>query len=236
MSFIARLTPPTDFTTCYNEKRKPVSDAGTLTGWQHYYSGDYTYTDTGAHTGNCTWYAMGRSCEIAQQCTGNSSLNIYSEFPGPYEAENWTSIVWKGNSAITSGTVVYQPGDILIWANARKTAGHVEIVEDVDPGDGHLVISYSAYSSSSPQSAYGTFFNVRLRPQPTWGDPASIARNETTYFIRNSGAKYALTNEVLIGVIHNPYYTPARNIAGILAGFRRLKERRRRKNVKLYTK
>lgn len=235
MSFVARLTAPTDFSTCYNERRKPVSPQGTETGWQHYYSGDYTYTNTGPHTGNCTWYAMGRSCEIAQQCRNDTSINIYSEFAGPYDAQNWTSITWKGNSAIISGSVTYQPGDILIWSNANRTAGHVEIVEDVDPGDGHLVISYSAYSSMSPQSTYGTFFNVRLRPQPTWGDPASVSGDETTYFVRNSGAKYALTNETLIGVIHNPYYVKPFDVSKFAAMIKRLKARRRRKGgVRFY--
>lgn len=233
MSFTPRLTAPTDFSTCYNERRKPVDGSGTPTGWQHYYSGDYTGTMTGAHTGNCTWYAMGRSCEIAQQCLNDSVYNIYGEFPGPYEAQNWDSIVWRGNAAITSGSVTYQPGDILIWANAGRTAGHVEVVEDVDPGDGHLVISYSAYSSMTPQSSYGTFFNVRIRPQPTWGQPASISGDSTTYLVRNNGASYAMTNEYLIGVIHNPYYQPGGSLAGILAGYKRKKERR--KHVKLYT-
>ena len=73
MAFTPRLTAPTNFSSYYTERRIPVSPTGTETGWQYFYSGDYTYTNTGAHTGNCTWYAMGRSAEIA-------NLNLYDEF------------------------------------------------------------------------------------------------------------------------------------------------------------
>lgn len=198
MAFSPRLSAPTNFSTYYTERRIPAQPDGTPTYWQYFYSGDYSYSTTGAHTGNCTWYAMGRSAEIAGR-------NIYSEFAGSYEAQNWGSI-WIGNPAQTSGSISWQPGDILIWSNNAGTFGHVEVVEIVSGN--YLTISYSAYSGSDPQSENGTFFNTRRRSKPYWGDPASVTSESDSRFIRNSGATYFLTNEFLIGVIHNPYYEP----------------------------
>lgn len=198
MSFTPRLSEPTDFSTYYTERRIPAQPDGTPTYWQYFYSGDYTYRTQGAHTGNCTWYAMGRSAEIAGR-------NLYSEFAGSYEAQNWENI-WIGNPAQTSGSIAWQPGDILIWANSAMTFGHVEVVEIVNGN--YLTISYSAYSGTDPQEDNGTFFNTRRRSKPTWGDPASLTSESDSRFIRNSGATYFLTNEYLIGVIHNPYYEP----------------------------
>ena len=198
MSFTPRLSAPTNFSTYYTERRIPAQPDGTPTYWQYFYSGDYSYSTTGAHTGNCTWYAMGRSAEIAGR-------NIYSEFAGSYEAQNWENI-WIGNPAQTSGSIAWQPGDILIWANNAMTFGHVEVVEVVSGN--YLTISYSAYSGTDPQSDNGTFFNTRRRSKPYWGDPASLTSESDSRFIRNSGATYYLTNEFLIGVIHNPYYEP----------------------------
>ena len=198
MSFTPRLSAPTNFSTYYTERRIPAQPDGTPTYWQYFYSGDYSYSTTGAHTGNCTWYAMGRSAEIAGR-------NIYSEFAGSYEAQNWENI-WIGNPAQTSGSIAWQPGDILIWANNAMTFGHVEVVEVINGN--YLTISYSAYSGTDPQSDNGTFFNTRRRSKPTWGDPASVTSESDSRFIRNSGATYFLTNEFLIGVIHNPYYEP----------------------------
>jgi len=198
MAFSPRLSAPTNFSTYYTERRIPAQPDGTPTYWQYFYSGDYSYSTTGAHTGNCTWYAMGRSAEIAGR-------NIYSEFAGSYEAQNWGSI-WIGNPAQTSGSVSWQPGDILIWSNNAGTFGHVEVVEIVNGN--YLTISYSAYSGTDPQEDNGTFFNTRRRSKPTWGDPASVTSESDSRFIRNSGATYFLTNEFLIGVIHNPYYEP----------------------------
>lgn len=199
MAFTPRLTEPTDFSTYYTERRIPVQPDGTETLWQYFYSGDYTYTNTGPHTGNCTWYAMGRSAEIAGR-------NLYSQFAGSYEAQNWNSI-WIGNPAQTSGTIEWQPGDILVYSNAGQSAGHVEIVEDASGS--RLTISYSAYSGTNPQSTYGSFFGTRKRLKTmTFGDPASDTTDAESYFTRNSGATYYMTNEYLIGVIHNPYYDP----------------------------
>ena len=198
MSFTPRLSEPTDFSTYYTERRIPAQPDGTPTYWQYFYSGDYTYRTQGAHTGNCTWYAMGRSAEIAGR-------NLYSEFAGSYEAQNWENI-WIGNPAQTSGSIAWQPGDILIWANSAMTFGHVEVVEVINGN--YLTISYSAYSGTDPQEDNGTFFNTRRRSKPTWGDPASLTYESDSRFIRNSGATYFLTNEYLIGVIHNPYYEP----------------------------
>lgn len=198
MSFSPRLNAPTDFSTYYTERRIPAQPEGVPTYWQYFYSGDYTYRTEGAHTGNCTWYAMGRSAEIAGR-------NLYSEFAGSYEAQNWENI-WIGNPAQTSGSIAWQPGDILIWANNAMTFGHVEVVEIVSGN--YLTISYSAYSGTDPQEDNGTFFNTRRRSKPTWGDPASVTSESDSRFIRNSGATYFLTNEFLIGVIHNPYYEP----------------------------
>lgn len=198
MSFTPRLSEPTNFSTYYTERRIPAQPDGTPTYWQYFYSGDYTYRTQGAHTGNCTWYAMGRSAEIAGR-------NLYSEFAGSYEAQNWENI-WIGNPAQTSGSISWQPGDILIWANSAMTFGHVEVIEIVNGN--YLTISYSAYSGTDPQEDNGTFFNTRRRSKPTWGDPASLTSESDSRFIRNSGATYFLTNEFLIGVIHNPYYEP----------------------------
>lgn len=195
MAFRPRLTAPNSFGTYYTERRLPVEPSGTETFWQYFYSGDYTYTNTGAHTGNCTWYTMGRSAEIAGK-------NLFSEFKGSYEAQDWATI-WKNNDAITSGYIDYKLGDILIYANTNKTLGHVEVIEEINGNV--LTISYSAYSSSNPQSKYASFFGVRKRKKMTWGDPASDVNDSRSAFTRNNGDQYFLTNEFLIGVIHNPY-------------------------------
>ena len=195
MAFTPRLTAPTNFSSYYTERRIPVSPTGTETGWQYFYSGDYTYTNTGAHTGHCTWYAMGRSAEIA-------NLNLYDEFRGSYDAQNWNSI-WIGNPAITSGTIDYKLGDILVYSTSSGTSGHVEIVEEINGNV--LTISYSAYSSSTPQSDYGTFFGTRKRTKMAFGDSASSSNEPDSVYTRNNGNTYYMTNEYLIGVIHNPY-------------------------------
>lgn len=222
--FTPRLTPPTDFSTCYTERRIPVAPTGIETLWQYFYSGDYTYTNTGAHTGNCTWYAMGRSSEIAGK-------NLYDEFRGSYEAQDWNNI-WINNPAITSGNVIFMPGDILVWATEDRTLGHVEVVEEVD-GD-KLTISYSAYSSMFPQSSYGTFFGVRKRSKPGWNEGASVVGDTDSYFTRNNGDSYALTSEVLIGVIHNPYVKI--NRAPILSALAKKKKIRRNRRFNNYVK
>jgi len=198
MAFTPRLSAPTDFSTYYTERRIPAQPDGTPTYWQYFYSGDYSYSSVGAHTGNCTWYAMGRSAEIAGR-------NLYSEFAGSYEAQNWANI-WNNNPADTSGSISWQLGDILIWSNTAQTSGHVEVVEEINGNI--LTISYSAYSGSSPQSTYGTFFGTRTRSKPTFGDPASVTSEPGSRFTRNNGATYYMTNEYLIGVIHNPYADP----------------------------
>lgn len=196
MSFTPRLTAPTSFGTYYTERRLPVSPDGNETGWQYFYSGDYTYTNYGAHTGNCTWYAMGRSAEIANR-------NLYSEFRGSYNAKDWGNI-WRNNPAQTSGTINYKLGDILIYSSGSSSdLGHVEIVEEINGN--RLTISYSAYSSSNPQSDYGMFFNTRKRDKMSFGDPASDVNDSESAYYRNNGYSYFNTSEKLIGVIHNPY-------------------------------
>ena len=197
MSYTARLTPPTDFSTYYTERRIPPT-TGTPTYWQYFYSGDPD--NPPLHTGNCTWYAMGRSAEIAEQ-------NLYSEFAGPYDAQNWNNI-WIGHPAQTSGVIDYKLGDILVYSTGSNS-GHVEIVEQINGN--RLTISYSAYSGTNPQSSWGSFFGVRNRDKMNFGDTASVDGQYETYYTRNDGRTYPMTNEYLIGVIHNPYadQTPA---------------------------
>lgn len=198
MAFTPRLIPPDNFGTYYTERRIPVQPDGIETGWQYFYSGDYTYTNYGPHTGNCTWYAMGRSAEI-------SGRNLYSEFRGSYDAQNWNNI-WIGHPAQTSGAISYQLGDILIYATSGGTAGHVEIVEAINGNT--LTISYSAYSSYTPQSAYGSFFGTRQRQKMSFGDTASDNSDPSSAYTRNNGQTYYMLNEYLIGIIHNPYVDP----------------------------
>ena len=223
MSFTPRLTAPTDFNDYYTERRMPPNPAGSETLWQYFYSGNYVYPGDpeypyGAHTGNCTWYAMGRSAEIAGR-------NLYNQFAGSYEAQDWNTI-WTGHPAQTSGAIAWQPGDILVYSNAGGTAGHVEIVEQIIGNK--LTISYSAYSSYTPQSDYATFFNIRYRNKPIFGDTASDLNDPTSRFTRNNGAKWYMTDENLIGVIHNPYYVPSTK-AWLIA--RALQKRKKRYNV-----
>lgn len=198
MSFTPRLTAPTDFSTYYTERRVPPSE-GVPTYWQYFYSGNpenpNDSPDPPMHSGNCTWYAMGRSAEIA-------GMNLYYQFAGPYEAQNWNTI-WIGHPAQTSGAIDYKLGDILVYSNSGGTSGHVEIVEEIVGNK--LTISYSAYSATNPQASNGTFFNTRKRDKMSFGDQASIYGDYPSYFTRNSGVTYPLTSEYLIGVIHNPY-------------------------------
>lgn len=198
MAFTPRLVPPQNFGTYYTERRLPVQRDGVETGWQYFYSGDYTYTIYGPHTGNCTWYAMGRSAEIANR-------NLYSEFRGSYDAQNWNNI-WIGNPAQTSGSITYKLGDILVYSTSGGGAGHVEVVEEINGNI--LTISYSAYSSYTPQSEYGTFFGTRTRSKMVFGDTASDNGEPGSAYTRNNGQQYYMLNEYLIGVIHNPYADP----------------------------
>ena len=235
MSFTARLSEPTDFSTYYTERRLPANSSGNPTYWQYFYSGDYVWPSDpeypyGAHTGNCTWYAMGRSAEIA-------GINLYSQFAGPYEAYNWNTI-WTGHPAQTSGPINYLLGDILVYSNNNPdpdlVSGHVEIVEQIIGN--RLTISYSAFSGTNPQSTWGTFFNVRKRDKMSFGDTPSVVGDYDSYFTRNSGVTYPLTSEYLIGVIHNPYadQNPATRLSPplIAALYAKIKYRlRRRTNV-----
>lgn len=197
MAFTPRLIAPSDFTTYYTERRLPAIDTGTPTGWQYFYSGPYTNKNYGAHTGNCTWYTMGRSAEIAGR-------NLYSEFRGSYEPYQWVNI-WIGNPAQTSGPINYQLGDILIYHD------HVEVVEKIEGNI--LTISYSVYSLSYPetleaQQQYGCFFGTRTRSKMAFGDYASVSSEPGSRYRRNNG-DYFYLSEALIGVIHNPYVQPA---------------------------
>jgi len=210
MAFVPRLTEPTNFDTYYTERRIPVQPEGVPTLWQYFYSGDYTYRNEGAHTGNCTWYAMGRSAEIAGK-------NLYDEFAGSYEANEWNNI-WIGNPAQTSGNIDYRLGDILVYEHSSTMSGHVEIVEEINGNK--LTISYSAYSSYTPQTEYGSFFGVRKRNKLSFGDTASDSNDPDSRYIRNNGEKYYLLSDFLIGVIHNPYaeqQPTARTLIPILA-------------------
>lgn len=168
MAFRPRLTAPTDFST--------------------YYGSNNTYNRFSSNNlwGNCTWYAYGRTGEIAER-------NIYNDFQitqGVGNGKDWIHNTWQ-DLTHTSGNIDIHPGDILVWGGG--TYGHVEVVEKVNGNN--LTTSYSIYGTT-----YGTskFFGTRTITKPTWGSYLGNVQY-------NDGTTHYLTN-IFIGYIHNKYY------------------------------
>lgn len=167
MAFTPRTTAPTNLTTWY----------GSYNSWNRYSSfGNY---------GNCTWYAYGRTGEIANR-------NIYSEFyitQSPGNGKDWIYNTWQ-NYTHTSGSINIQLGDILVWGGGRY--GHVEVVEAISGNT--LTTSYSISGETWAKSLY---FGTRQISIPSWG-------SDLGYVEYNDGSSAYLTN-YFIGYIHNPY-------------------------------
>lgn len=170
MSFTPRLTAPTDFTTWY----------GSYNSWNRF----------SRYDGNCTWYAYGRTGEIADR-------NIYDDFyitQAPGNGKDWIYNSWPDHT-VTSGSVDIVPGDILVWGGG--THGHVEVVEQVfDDGSGNISLNIS-YSIAGNTWADSLEWGLRQIPLPAWGSPLGSVRY-------NDGSSGTLSNP-LIGVIHNKY-------------------------------
>ena len=166
MAFTPRTTVPTDLSTWY----------GSYNSWNRYSSfGD----------GNCTWYAYGRTGEIANR-------NIYNEFyitQSPGNGKDWIYNTWQ-NYTHTSGTIDLHLGDILVWGGG--TYGHVEVVEGISGNS--ITTSYSIAGTTWANSMY---FGTRVITKPSWGSYLG-----TVY--HNDGSSSYLTN-TFIGYIHNPY-------------------------------
>lgn len=168
MAFTPRLTAPTDFTTWY----------GSWNSWNRF----------GRYYGNCTWYAYGRSGEIANK-------NIYNEFyitQPPGNGKDWIYNTWQSYTH-TSGVIDIQPGDILVWGGG--TYGHVEVVEQVL--DTTLTVSYALAGNTESDSLY---WGLRYINIPTWGSYLGRVAH-------NDGSSAYLYN-TFIGYIHNPYADP----------------------------
>lgn len=167
MAFTPRTTAPTNFTTWY----------GSYNSWNRYSS----Y----GNEGNCTWYAYGRTGEIANR-------NIYNEFyitQSPGNGKDWIYNTWQQYTH-TSGIIDIQLGDILVWGGG--TYGHVEVVEGIS---GNNITT--SYSISGNTWASSMFFGTRVISKPSWGSYLG-----TVHY--NDGSTAYLTN-TFIGYIHNPY-------------------------------
>lgn len=167
MAFTPRLTAPTDLTTYYGS-------------WN-----SYNRFSSYGNEGNCTWYAYGRTGEIAGR-------NIYNEFyitQSPGNGKDWIYNTWPSYTH-TSGSIDLHLGDILVWGGG--TYGHVEVVEAIS----NNTITTS-YSISGENWAKSRFFATRQISKPTWGSYLG-------YVEYNDGSTAYLTN-TFIGYIHNKY-------------------------------
>ena len=166
-SFTPRLTPPSDFTTYYGSRNS------------------YNRFDWNNGWGNCTWYAYGRTGEIANK-------NIYNEFyitSGRGDGKDWIYNTWD-EYTFTSGEIDLHVGDILVWGGG--TYGHVEVVEKIEGNQ--ITTSYSIAGNTYNTSQ---FFATRTITKPTWN---SYLGN----VVYNDGSVHYLQN-TFIGYIHNPY-------------------------------
>ena len=199
MSFTPRLTAPTDFST--------------------YYGSYNSYNRFNRYDGNCTWYAYGRTGEIAGQ-------NIYNDFyitQAPGNGKDWIYNSWP-DETITAGQIDIYQGDILVWGGG--TYGHVEVVEQIlDDGGGNLSLNIS-YSIAGNAWADSLEWGLRQIPYPTWSSVLGTVSH-------NDGTSAYLTNP-LIGIIHNKYSDGGDTPVIIVTQYIPLLRRRRRANVKLY--
>lgn len=167
MSFTPRLTAPTDFSTYY----------GSYNSYNRFSSYNLE--------GNCTWYAYGRTSEIAGR-------NLYNDFyitQPPGNGKDWIYNTWPAYT-ITSGSIDLQVGDILVWGGG--TYGHVEVVEEINGNS--ITTSYSIAGNTWADSM---FFNTRTIAKPSWGSPLGWVEH-------NDGGSVYLNN-TFIGYIHNKY-------------------------------
>lgn len=171
MSFTPRYSAPTDLNTWY----------GSYNTWNRFSSD--------GNIGNCTWYAYGRTGEIADR-------NIYDDFyitQAPGNGKDWIYNTWP-DQTVTSGSIDLQLGDILVWGGG--TYGHVEVVEAISGST--ITTSYSINGSTW---ADGMYFNTRTLSAPSWGSQLGTVQH-------NDGSSMYLTN-TFIGYIHNKYYDPS---------------------------
>lgn len=171
MAFTPRLTAPTDLSTWY----------GSYNSWNRFSS----Y----GTIGNCTWYAYGRTGEIA-------GINIYDDFyitQAPGHGKYWIYNTWPEQTH-TSGAIELELGDILVWGGGKY--GHVEVVEAINGSN-----ITTSYSINGETWADGMYFNTRTITIPTWG--SYLGRVDY-----NDGSYANLTN-TFIGYIHNKYYDPS---------------------------
>ena len=167
MAFTPRYTTPTDLSTYYGS-----------------YNSYNRYSSYG-NEGNCTWYAYGRTGEIAGR-------NIYNDFyitQAPGNGKDWIYNTWSSYTH-TSGTIDIHLGDILVWGGG--TYGHVEVVEAISGNT--LTTSYSISGNTWAKSRY---FATRTISIPSWGSYLGTVEY-------NDGTTAYLTN-TFIGYIHNKY-------------------------------
>lgn len=167
MAFVPRLTTPTDTSTYYGSYNS------------------YNRFSSYGNEGNCTWYAYGRTGEIAGR-------NIYNDFyitQAPGNGKDWIYNSWPSYTH-TSGSIDLQLGDILVWGGGRH--GHVEVVEAISGNN--ITTSYSISGDNWSKSRY---FAVRTITKPSWG-------SELGWVEYNDGSSSYLRN-TFIGYIHNKY-------------------------------
>lgn len=174
MPFTPRFTVPTDLSTWYSSNPPDAT---------------YNRFSSYGNIGNCTWYAYGRTAEIANR-------NIHDDFyitQAPGHGKDWIYNTWP-DQTITSGSIDLQLGDILVWGGG--TYGHVEVVEAIS---GTTITT--SYSINGDTWADGMYFNTRVIAIPSWG--SYLGRVDY-----NDGS-YATLSNTFIGYIHNKYYDPS---------------------------
>lgn len=170
MAFTPRYTTPTDTSTYYGSYNS------------------YNRFSSYGNEGNCTWYAYGRTGEIAGR-------NIYNDFyitQPPGNGKDWIYNSWPSYTH-TSGTIDLHLGDILVWGGGRH--GHVEVVEAIS---GNNITT--SYSISGDNWASSRYFAIRIITKPSWG-------SELGWVEYNDGSSSYLRN-TFIGYIHNKYVEP----------------------------
>ena len=179
------------------------------------YNGVYNPLDTPEIKGNCTWYANGRTQEIAGR-------NLGTELPNLGNAGKWFSTIpstWskEGNDKPLEGAgnrLNVYPGDIVCWTKVdsngnpivnekgqRTYEGHVEIIEKIE--NGIATISYSDYNLK--------FFGTYTETVSTY------FKVNTSYSASRSATGQPINNLKLQGVIHNAYRTTPTDLFYVIA-------------------
>ena len=187
------------------------------------YGNAFWYTrriNPGAYNGiwlpNCTTYAYGRSAEIAAR--GGGSVDYNTIFGGGFgNAAGWyAASLWDTSPGMSKVLL----GDILCWeiGGGVGSAGHVAVVEGIEPGKIWL-----SESHDTPLSQTYSYPGQNSRRYFEYGylDTATMVIHVTYYYNPNGtyDTHYGTIGVPnLLGTIHNPF-APQDNLIKILVGY-----------------